>query len=523
MKKTIGFIVFLFLIMSLVSCLNLTARHCDGYTLEKVDDGYAIAELSEEAKEKDEYTIPNKIGVYKIVEFGSKKTHMMGAELYNLSFGNIRKINIPDGIRIKTTISGPKLIETDCPISKIEGLIDNTNERHYFLSPKEDLDVNYVDDTCCKDGLIFEDKDDEKIKISYSYANNIEIPEAINEKIVDEIGEYAFEGAYNITVSNKIRVINEGAFSKTNDILIPDDNDIVEIHNNAFLYSNISNFNFKKCEIIGSGAFKCTKLENLVLPDTLKHLGSGAFFDISTLKNVIMLDSEVVEIPRFCFHLSDLSGEIKLSNNITTICEAAFLQCNLKRITLPKSVKKIETDAFTYNWFLEEITLPDDYVYVEADFIGKCNSLTTLNLGGASNFIIEDSSIAELNSLKTITVSEKNQYLYLKNGILYNIYDMIVRCPAQLDVKEIVINETPYNYAFLGNQFIEKATINSYQLSNGLFEDCISLKTVELNPIIRNIPFACFRGCKHLESINLDNIDTFGIQALYNTKFDTGD
>ena len=25
------------------------------------------------------------------------------------------------------------------------------------------------------------------------------------------------------------------------------------------------------------------------------------------------------------------------------------------------------------------------------------------------------------------------------------------------------------------------------------------------------------------EIINLDNIDTFGIQALYNTKFDTGD
>lgn len=364
-----------------------------------------------------------------------------------------------------------------------------------------------------------EEKNDGNIKILYGYKNNITIADEYDGKIIDEIGDNAFKNSNNITLSNNIKIIGKNAFKYSNNINIYNDNNIIEIKKNGFAFSNISMFNFNKCELIADEAFSHTNLDNVILPQTLKCIGAGAFRGIETLKNLTMLESQVTEIPEFCFDLSDLSGEIILPNNILAIGENAFMQTRMKKISIPSSVELIETGAFVNNFLLEEITFPNNFVSVEFDFIGGCDKLVTLNLGGVSDFVITKSYNADFDSLKTITVSESNQYLHVENGILYNQYNSIVRCPAQLEISEVTINNIPYNYAFYNNKYIKKVKVNSIGLSDGLFDGCSGLTDVELNSNIREIPFACFRSCENLENINLDNIELFRTQAMaFNSK-----
>lgn len=514
MKKLFYFITISLMLLSLTSCGTFDTQRVNGYTLEKVDGGYAICKLSEDAKNNIEYTIPTSIDGKKIVQFGSSITHPMGAELYELKLGKIRKLIIPNEIKIvDQEITKPLLIETEAPISQIEGLLENTNDMHYFLSPIENLDVNYVEEENCIRGLVLEKKEDEAYKILYCYQNNVSIPDYIDNILVNEIGENAFYCAENISISGSIEIIGEEAFIGSSNITIKSNNNVKEIQDEAFYKCDIKDFTFNNSlEIIGNDAFAYSSLEYITLPASLKELGAGAFAYTENLTGLTMLESSVTEIPSYCFQCSNLSDKLILPNNITTINRNAFNRCKIEEIVLRSSIKKIGENAFANNDNLKEFTLPESYVETDANFIGDCNKLETLNLGGAYSFILDGS----FNSLKTITVSEGNNYLIVKDGILCDVFGNILRCPAQLEIKEITINSSFSKYAFSGNKYLEKVTYNGPLLNDYSFENCTNLKTVILASNIDMIPNGCFKNCTNLENINLENIASIGNSAFAN-------
>lgn len=84
MKKTVAFILLILMLIPFTSCGYLSVIEKNGYELVKVEGGYAIGELSEEAKKQDIYEIPSRIGKYKIVQLGSdKKDGYFGFEIFN--------------------------------------------------------------------------------------------------------------------------------------------------------------------------------------------------------------------------------------------------------------------------------------------------------------------------------------------------------------------------------------------------------------------------------------------------------
>lgn len=137
---------------------------------------------------------------------------------------------------------------------------------------------------------------------------------------------------------------------------------------------------------------------NVTVPKSVKVIGDNAFME---LKGKIDIDlSNITLIGDGAFTNSDLSGTIKISKNlkfigaeafkrtkitaviieegVTSVLKGTFMDCpNLKSVTLPSTLTKIENLAFSGCSALTEVIIPEG-TEIESDiftFVG-CTSLS---------------------------------------------------------------------------------------------------------------------------------------------------
>jgi hypothetical protein len=124
---------------------------------------------------------------------------------------------------------------------------------------------------------------------------------------------------------------------------------------------------FGLCEKLGdleSPRFSKSKLEEINLPDSITHIGKGAFEGTLALQKVV-LPHNLAMLPEALFYDSAVS-DVTLPDNITEIPTACFYDCrNLRRIVLPASVTKVAKDAFHYCTNLEEVVAPQAIDHIE--------------------------------------------------------------------------------------------------------------------------------------------------------------
>lgn len=99
------------------------------------------------------------------------------------------------------------------------------------------------------------------------------------------------------------------------------------------------------CLVIGGNAFESSGISNIVIPDSVKHICSGAFrrCGLSTVtlpKNLLTLGGE-------CFRENRGLTQIVLPDTVTFIGTYAFKECyDLTTVNLPSSLKEMENDPF---------------------------------------------------------------------------------------------------------------------------------------------------------------------------------
>ncbi len=119
--------------------------------------------------------------------------------------------------------------------------------------------------------------------------------------------------------------------------------------------TSISNFYFKGLESIdlpeslthiGKGAFAGNTFESVLIPENVTEIGIGAFQNCSSLKE-ISIPSGVTVLHQATFAHCNKLSEVELPEKLITIGNTAFQSCNsLTEITIPKSVEVIQTHAF---------------------------------------------------------------------------------------------------------------------------------------------------------------------------------
>lgn len=98
---------------------------------------------------------------------------------------------------------------------------------------------------------------------------------------------------------------------------------------------------------IGSRAFTdCRRLQNITFPDSLETIGDIAFSGCESLTSIIFPD-KLKEIGGIAFGACHNLNNVKISRSVEIIRKSAFFDCtNLTSITIPDTVKSIGEYAF---------------------------------------------------------------------------------------------------------------------------------------------------------------------------------
>ena len=150
-------------------------------------------------------------------------------------------------------------------------------------------------------------------------------------------------------LSEGISVIEESAFKGCPELkqaILPQSLRIIEDAAFEGCVSLITAMLPTRLEQIGSRAFAGTPLKSVDFPQTLYHIGEGAYAGCQRLEKVVIPQS-VIDISVHLFEGCSSITQVKLPAHVDSIGENAFAGCAaLEKIEIPASVQNIGANAF---------------------------------------------------------------------------------------------------------------------------------------------------------------------------------
>lgn len=130
---------------------------------------------------------------------------------------------------------------------------------------------------------------------------------------------------------------------------------------------------------IGEEAFKGSDVTSILMPNTVKSLGTHAFEDCKKLKEVT-LSSSLTLIPMAAFRGCDALQELQVPASVTKIADLAFEASGLKEMELPMGVETVGAGAFYNCQQLEKLAFPNSLKKLGVCCFLYCNKLKSLTL-----------------------------------------------------------------------------------------------------------------------------------------------
>ena len=211
------------------------------------------------------------------------------------------------------------------------------------------------------------------------------------------------------------------------------------------------------------------------------------------------LECNVVAIDDLAFMQgSEHLKKVVIGNNVEKIGIYAFEFTKIKSITIPKSVKEIDTDAFRDCDSLEAVYIEDISAWCNISF-----SKTKSNpLYFAKNLYLNNELVTDLVIPDDVT--EIKDYSFTNAS-----------CIKTLSIPDHISNigeASFYNCIGLTNV---KLPYNLETIGRNAFESCSSLTSVEIPDKVKTIGYAAFYNCKNMENVKMPNsLETLGDEAF---------
>jgi len=153
---------------------------------------------------------------------------------------------------------------------------------------------------------------------------------------------------------------------------------------------------------IGTSAFYgCTKLEEINFPDGLQVIGNYAFFKCKSLKTV-ELPSSVESMGSNVFQECTGLQSVSIPGNLKTVPSYVFKDCtSLSTVTLKNGIEVLDIGAFSGCSSLMNITLPESLVTIESNVFYKCTSMLEITIPSKVN-LIRYSAFSNCSSLQRV-------------------------------------------------------------------------------------------------------------------------
>jgi hypothetical protein len=277
------------------------------------------------------------------------------------------------------------------------------------------------------------------------------------------------------TIPDSVVNIGNEVFSlcdRLTSITIP--NSVTNIGDNSFAncvrLTSITIPNSVTC--IGFGAFfRCTHLTSITIPDSVTSIGSEAFGSCESLLaiSVDALNPSYNSVDGVLFNKSNTvlmqypqsktGSTFIIPNTVTDIDNDAFYFASLTNITIPNSVTRIGSYAFSWCSQLTSITIP--------------NSVTSIGVGAFNGCL----------SLGAISVDTQNSFFSCLDGVLFNMSKTtLIKCSVLKT----------------GSYSIPSSVTN---IDVGAFLSCADLTSVTVPGCVTRIGDQAFYNCNRLTSI----------------------
>ena len=333
--------------------------------------------------------------------------------------------------------------------------------------------------------------------------------------------DFEVNGLYYNILSAADRTVEMAGNGIYGDIIVPSN---VKFNNIDFTVTRIGEYAFI------NGADIEYQITSVILPNTIKSIGSYAFQNCFSLKEIVIPEG-VTRIEAGTFMSCGALEKIKLSTNISYIGEAAFQGCGISYIKLPSNLT-IENDAFSsvstvllQPWGRIEFSdyqnpFNDNTLFIlrheemPADFDGDGIDETTLPsyynyMGGSGmdkyfdnivsydpdftnaeiDYILETGGMVTLNGVKYRITSLLNTYTMEVFGSDYGI--------TTADISSKI------NY--LNREF----TVT--RIKESAFANKTALETVKIPNSITSIGNNAFAGCTALSKVTTESITPLSI------------
>lgn len=201
-----------------------------------------------------------------------------------------------------------------------------------------------------------------------SAAGTVEVPSAIDGYTVTKIGDEAFEECFDIT-----------------EIILPDT--INHIGFEAFARTAISDFVVPEgITVLRYRTFDyCTELERVVLPESLTEIEYRAFSDCSKLVDV-NIPLSVTKIGSWAFSNTAITS-VTIPEGVTSLV-GVFESCqSLAKVNLPDSLTEIGMNCFYRCSSLDSVDLPESLQTIGYDAFYYCTALTEIDIPSSVTLI----------------------------------------------------------------------------------------------------------------------------------------
>jgi len=371
-----------------------------------------------------------------------------------------------------------------------------------------------------------------------SKLTSIEIPNSVTS-----IDAYAFSGCKSLTnvifgENSQLTSIGSYAFNNCHSSLYLTENNLKYVKakgNSYYILIEVSNNNFSTYKInsqtkyIAKDVFYgCSRLSNIIIPDSVTSIGYSAFRGCSSLQSITLpfvgakagvKDSDTYQYPfGYIFGTSSYTGSYSAqqyyygSSTSRTTSSTYYIPSSLQSVTITGG--NILRGAFRSCTSLTNIEISNSVTSIGSEAFCNCDSLTNIEISNSvtsiGHYAVDGCSNLEYNiegNLKYLGNSE-NKYLYLAGTISIDINSATIN-----DNCKFIYSSAFYNCSSLTSVIIGNSVTS---IGSSAFEGCSSLTSIVIPNSVTSIGGSAFSGCTSLTSIEIpDSVTSIDGFAFY--------